>query len=174
MIAAVTKNGIIGEENHLPFDYPADLKHFRASTLNSNIIMGRKTYEGIGRALPKRRNIVISSKKIDNKDIETFSRIEDAVDACAEHTGLESTIYNKDGDQIPLEIPTTWFIGGASIYEAGMDFAQEIHLTITPDINKNPNTVKFPWINPLNFEIYNRTQLVPDDNTLMYCVYYRI
>lgn len=61
IIAAKSKNNVIGKENSLPFSYSCDMKWFRTSTLNSTIIMGRKTFESLGsRPLPKRENIVIS------------------------------------------------------------------------------------------------------------------
>ncbi|MEC7632051.1 MAG: dihydrofolate reductase, partial [Pseudomonadota bacterium] len=61
MIAAMAKNRIIGADNDMPWHLPADLKHFKAITLGKAVIMGRKTYESIGRALPGRPNIVITS-----------------------------------------------------------------------------------------------------------------
>ena len=63
MIAAMAKNRIIGADNDMPWHLPADLKHFKAITLGKAVIMGRKTYESIGRALPGRPNIVITSNE---------------------------------------------------------------------------------------------------------------
>ena len=60
LIAAVASNGVIGSDNALPWRLPEDLKRFKALTLGHPVIMGRKTYESIGRPLPGRRNIVIS------------------------------------------------------------------------------------------------------------------
>ncbi len=66
IIAAVSINGVIGlkKENCLPFSYPEDMKHFRETTKDSIVVMGRNTFESIGRPLPKRENIVISSKEL--------------------------------------------------------------------------------------------------------------
>ena len=63
MIAAMAKDRIIGADNDMPWHLPADLKHFKATTLGKAVIMGRKTYESIGRALPGRPNIVITSNE---------------------------------------------------------------------------------------------------------------
>ncbi|SFC48476.1 dihydrofolate reductase [Flexibacter flexilis DSM 6793] len=61
MIVAVSSNGVIGHENRLPWHLPADLKFFKQKTLNHCIVMGRKTYESIGKPLPKRTNIVLTT-----------------------------------------------------------------------------------------------------------------
>jgi dihydrofolate reductase len=151
IIAAVSLNGVIGVDGKLPFDYPEDMKHFRKTTACSNIIMGRKTFESIGKPLPKRRNIVISSKKIEVEGIETFPSIKAVADAGV----FKDLMRFKDADGIGTTVitPNTWFIGGASIYEEGMEHADTILLTCTPDIVKNSNAVKFPFINPLLFKI---------------------
>jgi dihydrofolate reductase len=133
IIAAVSQNGIIGIENKLPFNYPEDMAHFKQTTLNSTIIMGRNTFESIGKPLSKRKNIVITSKKISIPNIITFDSIEGA-------------LQNENN---------VWFIGGAQIYEEAMAYADTILLTIMPDIIKSINTVKFPLINPTIFELNN-------------------
>lgn len=153
MIAAVTQNGVIGVENKLPFDYPADMKHFRTTTANSIVIMGRKTFEGIGRPLPKRRNIVVSSKPIDG--VEVVASVDAAIN-----------LTKDDARDI-------WFIGGASIYEAGMYFADKIVLTLTPDIELRTPAVKFPWINPRHFKLRGISILNPaDDSTILHLATY--
>lgn len=154
MIAAVTQNGVIGVENKLPFDYPADMKHFRKTTANSIVIMGRKTFEGIGRPLPKRRNIVVSSKPVDG--VEVVASVDAAID-----------LTKDDARDI-------WFIGGASIYEAGMYFADKIVLTLTPDIELRTPAVKFPWINSVKFKVFEKRQLVPGQDSLSLVTYKKV
>jgi dihydrofolate reductase len=151
MIAACTTHGVIGVDGKIPFDYSADMKHFKALTLNSTVVMGRKTFEGIGKPLPKRRNIVISSNKI--QDMETYSSLLDL-------------IYHLDCN---AEI---WLIGGSAIYQEGMKYAQEIHLTITPDEENHPNSVKFPWIDPTIFKL-DSWEYMAADPRLKYCIYKR-
>ena len=63
LIAAVAKNGVIGEGNALPWRLPADLQHFRALTMGHAVIMGRKTWQSIGRPLPGRQNIVVTRQR---------------------------------------------------------------------------------------------------------------
>lgn len=159
MIAACSKNGVIGLDGGIPFYYPADMKNFKALTLNSTVIMGRKTFESIGKPLPKRRNIVISKKAkglglLKDYGIETFSSLSDVI----ETTDCSGEI---------------WLIGGASIYQEGMKYAEEIHLTITPDEVLDSNAIRFPWINPRMFSLYSVEQLVPGDDTLQYVIYRR-
>lgn len=160
MIAAVTQNGIIGVENKLPFDYPVDMKHFRTTTANSIVIMGRKTFEGIGRPLPKRRNIVVSRIAkglgvLPTEGIEVVKSVDDAID-----------LTKDDARDI-------WFIGGASIYEDGMYFADKIILTLTPDIELRTPAVKFPWINPRHFKLRGISILNPvDDSTILHLATY--
>lgn len=146
MIAAVTVNGVIGVENKLPFDYPEDMKHFRTTTANSTVIMGRKTFEGIGRPLPKRRNIVISRTKVSMEGIETFDTLGGAIIDCL-----------KQENQTPV-----WLIGGASIYEEGMQYAHKIVLTLTPDVELRTPAVRFPWINPSKFDLQDVKPLTED------------
>ena len=74
LICAISKNNVIGKENNLPWNIGDDLKRFKELTSNNIIVMGRKTYESIGRPLPNRRNIVLSN----NTDL----KIENVEDAC--------------------------------------------------------------------------------------------
>ena len=62
MIAAVGNNWLIGREGELPWHLPADLKHFKQQTVETTVVMGRLTYESIGRPLPRRRNVVLSRR----------------------------------------------------------------------------------------------------------------
>jgi dihydrofolate reductase len=159
IIAAVSQNGVIGVDGSIPWNYPEDMRHFRLTTLNSVIIMGRKTFESIGKPLPKRKNIVISSNQIKELtnyspfEIEQFSTIEDAFDNIKESSDI-------------------WFIGGAKIYEAAMSYADEIHLTLTPDIISHPNAVRFPWINAKTF---TQVEIKPFEggSELYHCIYRR-
>jgi dihydrofolate reductase len=174
IIAAVSSNGVIGVDGKLPWDYPADMKYFRTTTANSTIIFGRKTFESIGRKLPKRRNIVISSKKIEVEGVETFSSVADAWDQFdKEHRDARSWVEAPDMDM--LYVPQNiWFAGGARIYEAGMDYAEEIHLTTVPDVIDRDDAVRFPFINPRKFEVKSWVQLTPGDDTLRLYVYKKI
>jgi dihydrofolate reductase len=111
IIVARSTQGVIGRDNELPWRLPADLKHFKATTLGYPIIMGRNTWESLGRALPERRNIVISrTKGFTTEDAETFSSLEDALDAC------------ESSEKV-------FIIGGAQIYESAIEFADKMIIT---------------------------------------------
>lgn len=169
MIAAVSVNGVIGLDNKLPFDYPADMKHFRTTTAGSTVIMGRKTWEGIGRPLPKRRNIIVT------RSTNVIPGVELAISLDAAMTLAKSPLpgivemESEGGPTVKTAQPNIWLIGGASIYEEGMEFADQIVLTLTPDTikgNAESNVVRFPWINPSKFTLQAAVRpLLLDDPT---------
>lgn len=167
IIAAVTVNGIIGIENKLPFDYPEDMKHFRKTTAGATVIMGRKTFEGIGRPLPKRTNIVVSSNEVKVNGIITCFSLKEAIDMAP------YPIEAIASDTVDRNI---WLIGGASIYEEGMSYADQILLTLTPDIELRTPAIKFPWINPSLFKLDSINPLAPEDSNckLLLAKYNRI
>jgi len=110
-VVAVSKNGVIGKENDLPWKLPADLKHFKDITTGNAIIMGRKTYESIGRPLPNRINIVITrNKDYQAKGCIVVSSLEDAVKAAK---GKEALI-----------------IGGGQIFKMAMHLIDRIYFTL--------------------------------------------
>lgn len=113
-IAAMSENRVIGIENQLPWHLPADLKHFKTLTTGHPILMGRKTYESIGRPLPNRTNIIITR----NADFTApgcvvVTSIEDAITRAAEENAQEIFI-----------------IGGAEVYKQLLPHVQRIYLTI--------------------------------------------
>ncbi|MEM7370703.1 MAG: dihydrofolate reductase [Bacteroidota bacterium] len=82
-IYAVSENGVIGKNNQLPWHLPNDLKHFKAKTQGKPILMGRKSFESLGKALPKRRNIVISrNPSFTAPGIEVAHSLEEAIQLC--------------------------------------------------------------------------------------------
>lgn len=174
IIAAVSHNGVMGVENKLPFDYPADMKYFRETTKGANIIMGRRTFESIGKPLPKRRNIVISRTKVDVPGVETFTTITDALVRLDEDHAEAVRIFEAPNCDMMIIRQNTWFCGGARIYEEAMDHADEIHLTVTPDVIRREDAVRFPFVNPRKFEIKSWVQLTPGDDTLRLYVYKRV
>lgn len=113
-IAAMSQNRVIGINNKLPWNIPEDLKHFREVTRNSVVIMGRKTYESIGKPLPNRINIVISRniKNIFDKDIYIVSSKDEAL-----------TLAKKFYKEI-------FIIGGEQIYTMFISDIEHIYLTI--------------------------------------------
>ena len=117
MVVAVADNGVIGRELGLPWRQRADLAHFKALTLGHPILMGRKTWQGLGRALPGRLNLVLS-------------RTPD--DAMPGATGVSSLAQARDialREQAQVESPVLMIIGGATVYAEAMPQVQVIHLT---------------------------------------------
>ena len=109
LIAAIGKNLELGAKNSLLWHIPEDMKYFREVTRGSTVIMGRKTYESIGRPLPKRRNLVITRSGGFHPDgVEIFP-------------DLDSAIKAASGD--------AFIIGGGSVYAQAVDLADEIYLT---------------------------------------------
>lgn len=115
-ILAMSPNRAIGKDNDLPRDrIEGDLPRFKRLTMWQPVVMGRKTYESIGRPLPGRKNIVLSRTAATDDRIERYTSINDIRDAL------------KD-------ITTAWVIGGAKIYELFLPYIDDIYLTITKDI----------------------------------------
>lgn len=110
LIAALSKNGVIGLDGKLPWNIPEDLKRFRSLTLNHSIIMGRKTYASIGRVLPQRKNIIISR----NPDLQIAG-----AHVCS---SFEAALKLSEGDEV-------FVIGGAEIYRLTLPRADRLNLT---------------------------------------------
>jgi len=110
LIAAMDRNRLIGSENTLPWHLPADFKHFKEVTLGKPVIMGRKTFESIGRPLPGRKNIVVSRNGFQADGVESAASIADAL----------NLVSNEDEVMI---------IGGANFYEQMIGRAQRMYLT---------------------------------------------
>tara|TARA_Y100001954_G_scaffold24466_1_gene22289 strand:- start:250 stop:729 length:480 start_codon:yes stop_codon:yes gene_type:complete len=134
LIWAQENNGGIGKNGQLPWYNPEDLKNFKKLTLNSTIVMGRKTWESLPfKPLPKRRNVVFSSRILE--DVETYNNI------------------NQFMKKLDAEsIKKIFIIGGSSIYKVFYEFATHLHMTIVNDITDGIDTF-FP-IN--NIEIKNK------------------
>jgi dihydrofolate reductase len=111
LVVAMARNRVIGLDNALPWRLPAELAHFKRVTMGHPIVMGRKTYESIGRPLPGRMNIVVSR----NPDF--------VAPGCTVVDSLESA-YRAAGDAEEVSI-----IGGTSLFEAALPTADCIHLT---------------------------------------------
>ena len=113
LVVAAAENDVIGRANRLPWHLPADFRHFRALTLNRHVLMGRKTYESIGKALPDRTNLVLSR------------RAQFAPAGCQVVATLDEARAAAADAGSPLMV-----IGGAEVYRICMPFASRIHLTL--------------------------------------------
>jgi dihydrofolate reductase len=111
IVVAIGDGGVIGKGGTLPWRIPEDLQHFKSTTMNHAIIMGRKTHASIGRALAGRRNIVVS-------------RTADGFEGCELARSLEEAItMARTTDDEPR------IIGGAAVYEAALPLTTKIFLT---------------------------------------------
>jgi len=126
LIAAMAKNNVIGNENQLPWHLPADLQHFKKTTLNKPIIMGRKTFESVGRPLPQRQNIVVTA----NPDLQ-FEGCEMASDL---HQALA----------IAGDVPEVMICGGATIYQQALPMVDRMYLTLV-DLDITGDTFFPAW-----------------------------
>jgi dihydrofolate reductase len=112
LIVAVSKNGVIGRGGQLPWKLPADMARFKSLTMGHPIIMGRNTYESIGRPLPGRRNIVLSSQpNVSLAGVEVVPTWEAALD-----------LVREDGE--------VFVIGGAALYRKAFPDADRLYLTL--------------------------------------------
>lgn len=117
LIAAFATNGVIGFDNRMPWHLPADLKHFKALTLGKPIIMGRKTWDSLGRPLPGRLNIVVSHQPgLQLQGAEVFADLDAALARAAQWAGEQGV------DELML-------IGGAQLYAQALPLAERLYLT---------------------------------------------
>ena len=122
MIVATANNNIIGKGNTMPWHLPADLAYFKKMTLGKPIIMGRKTYESIGRPLPGRRNIVISR----DENYIPQGKGADAVDTV---TSVEQALALLDGSNGGEAVAEIMVIGGGAIYQHCLPKADRLYVT---------------------------------------------
>ncbi|WP_047032543.1 dihydrofolate reductase [Hoeflea sp. IMCC20628] len=116
LVAAHARNGVIGRDGDMPWRLPSDLKHFKAVTLGTPVIMGRKTYLSIGRPLPGRANIVVSRSGFSADGVQTVDSVEAALELARDHA------RNAGGSQVSV-------IGGGEIYAQAIGLADELCLT---------------------------------------------
>jgi dihydrofolate reductase len=115
IVVAISKNRAIGKDNKLLWYLPNDLKHFKTITTGHTVIMGRKTYDSVGKPLPNRRNIIITRQAIMIEGCEVVNSLEAAIDLC------------KTDQEV-------FIVGGAEIYKQAMGITARIYLTI---VHKN-------------------------------------
>ena len=108
IVAAIAENRVIGKDGKIPWHISEDLKRFKRLTTGHTVLMGRRTWESLGKALPNRRNVVISSRDI--PDVEHY-------------TSVEAALAALEGEE------KVFVIGGAKIYEELLGKADELYLT---------------------------------------------
>lgn len=133
LIAALTERSrVVGKSGTIPWHLPDDLKYFREKTLNRAVIMGRKTFESIGRALPRRLNIIVSRSR-PTSDIGQSPLSEGTSMAWAASLEEALSIVNEDRwkSQLPnLDTSEVMIIGGGEIYRQALPIADRLYLTL--------------------------------------------
>lgn len=141
IVVAMNKENVIGIDNQLPWHIPEDLQHFKLVTYGKPVIMGRKTFESIGKALPGRKNIVISK----NVDLE--------IPEVTVYKSLALAILDNQ------TVPELCIIGGGEIFKQALPIADELNITIVDYPVINP-TVFFPRFNLLAWQLISSKEIV--------------
>lgn len=129
LVVAVASNGVIGRDGDLPWRLPDELKYFKRLTVGHTLIMGRKTFDSIGRPLPRRRTIVLTrNPDFKAEGIDTARNLDEALEMATEA-----------GPSPPIDQPHLFIVGGASVYAdalplAGHLFLTRVHTTLPGDV----------------------------------------
>ncbi len=143
LIVAVADNGVIGRDNTLPWHLPEDLKHFKRITMGKPIVMGRKTYESIGKPLPGRHNIVVTRDPNYARDGVTVVRdVDTAIRAAS-------------------DAPEIMIIGGAELFRLFLPRAGRVHLTrVHADV---PGDIHWPALDAHEWRLVEGTPFAADE-----------
>lgn len=146
IIVAMTREGIIGAANSLPWHLPEDLAHFKRVTMGRPVIMGRKTYESIGRPLPGRLNIVITrDAAFDAPGCERTDSLQNA---------LQMAKYAADGGEY-------FVIGGGEIYTQALPYAERLYVTWVEATV--PGDTRFPEVDWQQWHALSSQQFQKDE-----------
>lgn len=145
IIVAVAKNNVIGKDNQLIWHLPEDLKRFKKLTTNHTIIMGRKTFESLGRVLPNRKHVILCNDAKINMDNENVEILDD----------ISKIKKYIDSDE------ENFVIGGATIYKLLMQYTNKMYVT---HINQDfEGDVYFPEISEKDWKITEREKGLRDE-----------
>jgi dihydrofolate reductase len=155
LIAAVASNGVIGKNNDLPWKLPADMKYFKQHTLGKPVLMGRKTFESLGRPLKDRVNVVLSRS------------LAEAPEGCELVRSVPEALERYGAGELMV-------IGGSDVYAQLLDYADCLRLTEIGSAFEGD--AYFPEINRESWHLVSRDEgLLDEKNTIphAYCVYRR-
>ena len=147
LIAAVAENGVIGSAGRIPWQLPTDFAFFKRMTLGRPLVMGRKTFESIGRPLPGRTNIVVTRRRDYQPD---GVLVIDSLKSALDHA---QTIAAADHAR---EVMVG---GGAEIYDEALSLADRLyvtHVALSP-----PGDARFPFIDPAVWRVVEEPDVVP-------------
>ena len=148
LIAAMASNGAIGFDGELPWHLPAELRHFKETTMGKPIVMGRKTWETIGRALPGRQNIVVTRNRAFRAE------------GCTVVRSFDEAMDNAVGEEVMI-------IGGGQLYRQALPLADRMILTLV-DCEPEADTWFPDWNKEEWQEISRRSQPADENNDLAY------
>lgn len=137
LIVGYDENRLIGKGNELPWHIPEDLKHFKELTEGNRVIMGRLTFESIGKVLPNRENIILTRGNFEFQGVKTYNSVEELLKA------LDDTKKN-------------FVIGGSEIYKLLLPFVDILHISHVK--GKYEGDVYFPEIDFSNWEVIKRKE----------------
>lgn len=150
IIVAIADNNAIGRDNALLWHISDDLKFFKRTTSGCPVIMGRKTFESIGRPLPKRTNIVVSRGFSAPEGVGVVQSLEEAYKAA-------SAVLTDEGDRC-------FVIGGGQIYAQAVQDADRLVVTHVHTVIENADTF-FPQIDPSVWEVEQRSEMFHDEES---------
>lgn len=164
IVVAIARNGVIGAKGGLPWKLSSDLKRFKRDTMGKPIIMGRKTWESIGRALPGRPNIVVTRQK------DYVAQGADVVQS------LDAAILLAENRISALGLqPEICLIGGGQLYKTGLPKARRLYVT---HVMADPDgDTHFPEIHPEEWQVVSRESFPAgekDSAETLYVVYERL
>jgi len=144
LLAALDRAFAIGKDGDLPWHLPADLKRFKALTMGKPILMGRRTADSLGRALPGRRNLVLTrSGRVPFDGMEPFASLGDAI--------------RSVGDA-----PELWVIGGGEVFAETLPLAARMHLTWVDTVVEGADAF-FPRFDPAQWRVAAREAHLADE-----------
>jgi dihydrofolate reductase len=149
-LVALSNNNVIGVDNDLPWRLKKDLQHFSAYTQNKVIVMGRKTFESIGRPLPNRKNIVISSTISSTSEVQVVNSLEQAIS--------EARNWNRENSLVEEIV----LIGGGYIFKDSINLVNKLVLTrVDCDINGD---VFYPSIDLDKWRMISNESFIQDED----------
>ena len=142
IIVAMSKNRVIGRDNDMPWHLSNDLKNFKKITMGKMVVMGRLTYQSIGRPLPNRQNIILSRNFVDT-NVLIFNNLQEVLN------------FSKDEDEV-------FIIGGEDIYRQTINKANKIYLTTIDE--EIAGDKYFPDINLSSWDKISSENYIKDEN----------
>lgn len=152
IIAAVAWNGVIGNRGDLPWRLPADLRHFKQTTMDHHVLMGRKTWESIGRPLPGRRILVVSAS---GYEPDLPADIEDGAVTVVASLKKGLALARKRGEDELI------VAGGAEVYEQMMASAERLYITRVD--SSFAGDAFFPWIDRDRWDLESEDYHLPNE-----------